>query len=219
MPEETQPIDVPLLKRATDFVVALLLLVFFGPLLLLLMLAILVSMLCRKSDRGRLLYRERRISRGREFDILKFRVLTNAALRLMEEEGKHARMLEDDIENLTWAGRVLVKPCYLDEFPQLLNILLGQMSLVGPRPWPVSMVEDQVASGADYRMRVTAGWTGPAQLEKRVGGNMTGGQSQKLDVEYVENLQTLGGVSVCVSDMKVLLKTAQVMLQRQGLKN
>jgi lipopolysaccharide/colanic/teichoic acid biosynthesis glycosyltransferase len=81
------------------------------------------------------------------------------------------------------------------------------------------MVEDQVASGADYRMRVTAGWTGPAQLEKRVGGNMTGGQSQKLDVEYVENLQTLGGVSVCVSDIKVLLKTAQVMLQRQGLKN
>ena len=75
-------------------------------------------------------------------------------------------MLEADEANLTWAGRRLLKPWYLDELPQLWNVLRGDMSLVGPRPWPPSMVANQVASGLTYRNEFVAGWTGPAQVQK-----------------------------------------------------
>ena len=80
----------------------------------------------------------------------------------------HARMLEADESNLTWAGRRLLKPRYLDELPQIWNVFRGDMSLVGPRPWPPSMVATQVAKGFTYRNEFVAGWTGPAQVEKGV---------------------------------------------------
>ncbi len=77
-------------------------------------------------------------------------------------------MHEADEANLTWAGRRLLKPWYLDELPQLWNVLRGDMSLVGPRPWPPSMVANQVAKGLTYRNEFVAGWTGPAQVQKGV---------------------------------------------------
>ena len=80
----------------------------------------------------------------------------------------HARMHEADEANLTWAGRRLLKPRYLDELPQIWNVFRGDMSLVGPRPWPPSMVASQVAKGYTYRNEFVAGWTGPAQVEKGV---------------------------------------------------
>ena len=66
--------------------------------------------------------------------------------------------------NLTWAGRRLLKPRYLDELPQIWNVFRGDMSLVGPRPWPPAMVANQVAKGFTYRNEFVAGWTGPAQV-------------------------------------------------------
>ena len=76
-------------------------------------------------DRGPWLYRERRISRGREFDLLKFRTLRRDVLARMDSES-HARMHEADEANLTWAGRRLLKPWYLDELPQIWNVLRGR---------------------------------------------------------------------------------------------
>src|SRR4051794_36608305 len=102
------------------------------------------DMACSRRDRGAFLYREPRISRGRPFGLLKFRALRRAALEQMRREGGHARLYEADSNNLTWAGRRLLKPWYLDELPQLLNVVRGDLSLVGPRPWPPDMVRRQV---------------------------------------------------------------------------
>ena len=77
-------------------------------------------------------------------------------------------MHEGEEANLTWAGRRLLKPRYLDELPQIWNVFRGDMSLVGPRPWPPPMVANQVAKGITYRNEIVAGWTGPAQVEKGV---------------------------------------------------
>src|SRR5437870_1509216 len=78
----------------------------------------------------------------------------------------HARPHEADPENLTWVGRRVLKPWYVDEVPQLLNVLRGDISLVGPRPWPPELVEAQAAAGFAYRNEIAAGLTGPAQVTK-----------------------------------------------------
>src|SRR6188768_3199595 len=103
----------PIAKRVLDESIALLLLVVLSPVFAFLFIAMGIGMALRTEDRGPWLYRERRISRGREFDLLKFRTLRRAALAEMGAE-PHARLLEGDESNLTWSGRRLLKPWYLD---------------------------------------------------------------------------------------------------------
>jgi lipopolysaccharide/colanic/teichoic acid biosynthesis glycosyltransferase len=138
-------------KRIVDRTVAALLMLLLSPLFALALLALALDKLLVRRDRGSWLYRERRISQGRQFDLLAFRVLQEVALeQLGGSEGAYARLYEREHDNLTRAGRLL-KRMYLDELPQLVNILRGDLSLVGPRPWPVPMVEKQVAEGFPYR--------------------------------------------------------------------
>jgi len=191
---------------------AAVLLALFSPLLLALFLAMAADMACSPRDRGSFLYREPRISQGRSFSLLKFRTLRRAALEQMRLEGGHARLYEADSNNLTWAGRRLLKPWYLDELPQLLNVLRGDLSLVGPRPWPPDMVRRQVAEGRDYRNRVPAGLTGPAQVTKGAGIPY-----EDLDAAYVEASGTLSGWALVRYDLQILCQTVLVIARGEGL--
>jgi lipopolysaccharide/colanic/teichoic acid biosynthesis glycosyltransferase len=168
------------------------------------------AMVLRPEDRGRWLYREPRISRGREFDLLKFRVLREDVLVELNRSHWHAMLGEVDAANLTWSGRHVLKPWYLDELPQLLNILKGDMSLVGPRPWPPSLVRQQVAQGYPYRNLVRAGLTGPVQITK--GRPETGG-TPLVDLEYVQACRRLTGPR----DLGILLRTISVVWRGEGL--
>lgn len=207
----------PILKRATDKVVALGLLLFLSPILVVILLGIGAGMLRRPRDRGSLFYREARISCGREIGVLKFRVLREDVLARMRREGQaHLRPYEADVENLTWAGRYLIKRWYLDEIPQLLNILRGEMSLVGPRPWPLEMVRDQLDRGLDYRNLILAGWTGPAQIHK---GRTTFAGSEDFDLEYVARCRTMSGPRLWRYDAHILLRTLRMLLRGEGLTN
>ena len=213
---DTQTADVPypLAKQVFDRVVAAILVFAATPLLLVAVLLIGLDMLFVRRDRGPWFYRERRISRGREFDVLKFRVLRTSALAdLAGKPGSYARQYEQDTSNLTWAGSI-IKRIYADELPQLLSVLRGQLSLVGPRPWPVSMVEKQVADGYDYRLRTTAGWTGPAQVRKDLGKK---GESTRLDLQYVDLCRTLGGPKLVRYDVGILRQSIATMLRGRGL--
>jgi lipopolysaccharide/colanic/teichoic acid biosynthesis glycosyltransferase len=173
--------------------------------------AVALDMLRCRRDRGRVLYRERRVSRGRTFELLKFRTLREDVLVVADG---HVRPFESDVANLTWAGRRVLKPMYLDELPQLWNVLRGDMSLVGPRPWPHELVERQLARGLDYRLRVPAGWTGPAQVSKGRARDY-----EELDLAYVELLETRGGWDVVRHDLGVLRETVRTMLRGEGLAN
>lgn len=204
----------PVAKRVLDESFALVLLVVLSPVFALLFLAIGLDMVFRSEDRGAWLYRERRVSRGGEFDLLKFRTLRRDALAGMRGES-HVRLLEADESNLTWAGRRVLKPWYLDELPQLWNVIRGHMSLVGPRPWPPSMVATQVARGLRYRNEFVAGWTGPAQVQK--GVTETSGYAE-LDVAYVEAARAAGGWRLMRMDLAILWKTLLVMARGEGLK-
>jgi lipopolysaccharide/colanic/teichoic acid biosynthesis glycosyltransferase len=204
----------PLAKQLEDRVLSAALVVLLSPVLAVAAGAIAAGGLRARRDRGPLLYRERRISRGREFPLLKFRVLREDVLvRIGEDE--HARLYEADAGNLTWAGRRILKPWYLDELPQLFNVLRGDMSLVGPRPWPREMVERQLESGLDYRNRVPAGWTGSAQLQK---GLVETAHYTELDREYVAACRTWSGWKLVRHDLAIIWRTFRVLARGEGLR-
>jgi lipopolysaccharide/colanic/teichoic acid biosynthesis glycosyltransferase len=206
-------VSYPATKRLLDESIALVLVAVLSPVFALLFFAIGLDMLFRSEDRGAWLYRERRVSRGREFDLLKFRTLRRDALAGMHGES-HVRLLEADESNLTWAGRRVLKPWYLDELPQLWNVIRGDMSLVGPRPWPPSMVAKQVARGLTYRNEFIAGWTGPAQVQK--GAAETSGYTE-LDLAYVALCRGDSSLRVLREDLRLLWRTARVMARGEGL--
>jgi lipopolysaccharide/colanic/teichoic acid biosynthesis glycosyltransferase len=186
-------------KRALDLVVAAPLLLLTSPVFALVFVAYL----------GRPFYRERRVSAGRTFGLLKFRTLRRDVLA---HAAGHARLLEADPANLTWLGRRILKPWYLDEIPQFWNVVRGQISLVGPRPWPPELVAQQRAEGVTYRDEVPAGLTGLAQLTK--------GSEQRfadLDIAYVERSRSLGSLALVRYDLRILVRTLGVMARGEGL--
>ena len=196
-------------KRLLDLLVCFVLLLLLAPAILFVLAAMAVDMAIVRRDRGPFLYREPRVSRGRTFELLKLRTLRTDVLA---RAGGHARLLEADRANLTWAGRRVLKPWYLDELPQLLNVLRGDISLVGPRPWPPDLVAQQVAEGKDYRLGIGAGLTGEAQVTK--GGDQL---YADLDERYVEACRTLGGLALVRRDLGILRRTVGVLARGQGL--
>jgi lipopolysaccharide/colanic/teichoic acid biosynthesis glycosyltransferase len=200
----------PRAKRTEDVVLSLVFLAVFSPLIVAAFALIGVDMLLVPADRGPFLYRERRVSRGREFDLLKFRALRADVLR--QADG-HARRFEEGGSNLTRAGRVL-KRWYLDELPQLVNILLGDMSLVGPRPWPVTLLDSGTVPGQGYRRTAVTGWTGPAQVTKGARDPVDG---TELDLAYLDMIERASGLRIVGRDLSLLLETGRVLVRGEGL--
>ncbi|MBE7196730.1 MAG: sugar transferase [Parafilimonas terrae] len=212
-PDECAVAEHPLLdrtlKRSFDVGVATLGLLLLGPLLLLVALAI------WSVDGGSPLYRHRRLGRGgRSFDCLKFRsmrtdgdaVLTryldqNPAARA---EWARTRKLKDD-PRVTPIGQMLRKSS-LDELPQLLNILRGDMSLVGPRPIVEAEVEKYGDAAAAY-FAVRPGLTGAWQVSGR--SDTTYAERVRLDRLYVESRSFAG-------DMMIIVRTIPAVFLVKG---
>jgi lipopolysaccharide/colanic/teichoic acid biosynthesis glycosyltransferase len=205
----------PTAKLVFDRTAAGLLIVLLSPVLLLALAVLAVDMLLVPGDRGRWFYRESRISRGREFEVMKFRVLREDVLaEIALQDGAYARLFEADHDNLTAAGRI-VKRIYADELPQLFNVLRGDISLVGPRPWPVPMVEKQVAEGLDYRLHAMAGWTGPAQVRK---DSKAKSRATDLDLDYLRLCRSLSGIRLVRHDLRILGQSLRTALRGRGLR-
>jgi lipopolysaccharide/colanic/teichoic acid biosynthesis glycosyltransferase len=199
-------IPYPLRKRVFDLSLALAVILLLSPLALAVVVLMLGDMLFAPRDRGPLLRRETRISRGRTFELLKFRTVRR------DTDGE-PRLAEREPANLTWAGRRILKPWYLDELPQLWNVLRGDISFVGPRPWEPKLVEEQLAAGYDYRLHVVAGLTGAAQVTKGTGD----WRYTERDLEYVEKSRTLAGWALVRYDLGILRETVRVMARGEGL--
>lgn len=143
-------------KRAIDVVGALVLLVLFAPLLLL------IVLLIRLDSRGPAVYRQQRVGRdGRNFTILKFRSMRTDAPCISTEEMQRA-----GINPVTRMGRIL-RATSLDELPQLVNILKGEMSFIGPRPALPSQTDVNTRRDALGVHAATPGITGLAQVMGR----------------------------------------------------
>jgi len=181
------------MKRLFDIAVASSALVTFSPV------AGVVALLIRHRLGSPILFRQRRPGlHGVPFEILKFRTMT-------DERGPDGALLPDEAR-LTPLGKAL-RRLSLDELPQLINVLGGELSLVGPRPLLVRYL-DRFSPEQARRHEVKPGLTGWAQVNGRNG--ITWEEKLELDVWYVDNQSFL-------LDMKILAKTVAQVLKRSGI--
>jgi Undecaprenyl-phosphate glucose phosphotransferase len=177
-------------KRGFDLVVALAALLAFSPFMLLIAAAIWLE------DRGPVFYRQVRMGLdGKSFDIFKFR-----SMRVGAERETGAKWAEKDDPRCTHVGRV-IRAWSLDELPQLLNVVLGDMSVIGPRPERPEFVEQFRAELPHYMLRhkVRAGITGWAQVHGW-RGNTSIRMRIEHDLYYIENWSLM-------LDLKILFMT------------
>ncbi|HDR7377669.1 MULTISPECIES: sugar transferase [Bacillus] len=186
------------LKQIIDVIVAIVGLVVSSPVFLLLI-------ICIKLDsKGPVLFKQRRIGKGKkEFYILKFRTM-----RIDTPKDMPTHLLEDPDMYITKVGKFLRKTS-LDELPQIINIIKGEMSIIGPRPalWnQYDLIKERDKYGAND---VTPGLTGWAQINGR--DELPIDVKAKLDGEYVDKLSPL-------FDLKVFFMTIKSVLKSEGVK-
>lgn len=193
-------------KRVFDIVVSLVALVGTA------IITIPVAIAIKVTDRGPIFYTQTRVGRrGKPFKMIKFRsMVVNAdkmKSELAEQTGQKGRFIfkmKND-PRVTTVGR-FIRKFSIDEFPQFLNVLRGDMSVVGPRP-PLPEEVAQYNQTYATRMLVKPGITGPWQVSGR--SNFSEEESEALDVTYVQNWSMLG-------DVVLLFRTVGAVLTHKG---
>lgn len=182
------------MKRVFDVTVSALLLILFSPVMLLCALAV------HLEDGGAVLYRQTRLTRnGAMFSVLKFRSMVPDA----EADGKAVLAAAHD-DRITRTGRVL-RRFRLDELPQLINILRGEMSLVGPRPERPELAVEYAKQYPEfpYRLQVKAGLTGYAQVTGSYDTEPI--DKLKMDLMYIEQYSLLLDIQILLLTLKTAL--------------
>ena len=186
-----------IIKRCGDILISLLMLTVMA-------IPMGIIALCVRSDGGPAIYRQTRLTRdGRPFRLLKFR-----SMRVDAEDDGVIRMSSQHDDRVTPVGRI-IRPCRLDELPQLFNILKGDMSLVGPRPERLEhhvLYESQIP---EFRLRLQckAGLTGYAQVYGKY--NTTPYDKLNMDLMYIAHPSVW-------EDLKLLFATVAILFRRDS---
>lgn len=187
-----------LLKRIVDLLVSAVAIVVFSPFMI-------VTAVCIKAyDKGPVLYKQKRSTiGGRIFEIYKFRSMVVDA----EKDGKAVLASRHD-DRITPIGK-FIRRYRIDELPQLFNIFMGDMSIVGPRPERPEIGEEyaKVMPEFRYRLKVKAGLTGYAQVIGKY--DTTAYDKLKMDMMYIENYSFF-------LDVKLILMTVKTMFQKES---
>ncbi len=205
---------IPVAKRLFDITVSTTALLLLSPLLLL------IALLIKLESRGQVLYVSERAGSGYDiFNFYKFRSMRKGADRELSElsvsnnqygAGDDAIFVK--IENdprITRIGK-FIRNTSLDELPQLLNVLKGDMSIVGNRPLPLYEAELLTTDHCAGRFLAPAGITGLWQVTKRGGNEMSISERIALDIEYARKYSVL-------YDLKIILKTIPALLQQTNV--
>lgn len=185
------------IKRVLDLILSVVLLVCFLPVFI-------VTAICIKvEDGGPVFFRQERYTKnGKIFRIIKFRSM------VVDAEKDGAKPCIGNDSRITKVGRVL-RRSRIDELPQLLNILKGDMSFVGPRPERVEHVKQYIKEVPEfaYRLRVKGGLTGYAQIFGKY--NTSAYDKLRLDLMYIENQSLL-------TDLKIMMLTFRTIFQSES---
>lgn len=193
------------IKRPVDVIGSLFGLVLLSPLFLI------IAVLIKLDSRGPVLFRQVRIGKdGRPFWFFKFRSMVENAEE-MKQKLMHLNELEGPVFKISEDPRItpiggFLRRTSLDELPQLLNVLAGQMSLVGPRP-PLPCEVEKYEGWQRDKLSVTPGITCLWQISGRNHIGFT--EWMRLDIEYIRR-QSLG------LDLKILVRTLPAVLSRKG---
>lgn len=194
-----------LLKRAADTLMALVITLVLSPVLIVIALAV------KLGDRGPVFYRQERVGAQSEpFEMFKFRTMVVHADRLVDtmttgHEINDVLFKDRQDPRVTRVGRLL-RRFSLDELPQLFNVLIGEMALVGPRP-PLAREVVLYESDSMQRLRVRPGMTGLWQISGR--SDLSWDQSIRLDLWYVDNWTPL-------LDLQILMRTFKAVVSGSG---
>ncbi len=182
------------MKRMIDLICSLFLLIIASPFMLITAIAI------KLYDGGPVLYKQIRCTEGgREFKIMKFR-----SMRTDAEKDGVARLAQKNDNRITPIGK-FIRKVRIDELPQLINILVGDMSFIGPRPERPEIIAQYVEIMPEfaYRMKVKAGLAGYAQVYGKY--NTTPYDKLKLDLTYIENYSLWLDLKLMLLTLKILL--------------
>jgi len=188
-----------LVKRASDFIIALLVLISISPLL------VLIALVIKLTTPGNILFKQRRYGLdGREIIVYKFRTMS------VSEDSDTIKQATRNDDRITPVGSFL-RRLSLDELPQFINVLQGTMSVVGPRPHAVAHNEEyrHLIKGYMVRHKVNPGITGLAQVRGFRGETETVGDMRRRvesDLEYLRNWSL-------ELDLKIIFKTVKMMLK------
>ena len=183
-----------LIKRTMDIVISLCGLIVLGPLMLF------TALLIKLDDGGKVFFRQRRATKGGKlFKVYKFRT--------MKEAGSINQSAKSDDDRITRVGKYLRK-FRIDELPQLINILKGEMSVVGPRPEMVENVDKYTAELPEfsYRLKVKGGLTGHAQIAGKY--NTSPKDKLVLDLFYIEKYSLWLDFKLIMQTITVLFKAS-----------
>ena len=182
------------IKRILDFILSLIALIVLSPVLLV------VAILVRIKLGSPIIFKQQRPGKDEKiFTLYKFRTMT-------DKKDENGNLLPDS-DRLTKFGKVL-RSTSLDELPELVNILKGDMSIVGPRPL---LIRDMLFMTDEQRKRHTVrqGLTGLAQINGR--NNINWEEKLEYDLQYIKNITFVG-------DMKIIFKTILKVLKRDDIK-
>lgn len=189
------------LKRVTDIILSILSLITLSPIL------VIVALFIKLDSRGPVFYKQRRVGfRGKKFTLYKFRSMITDA-----EKYTGPVWAEKNDRRITNLGKI-IRPLRLDELPQLFNVLMGNMSFVGPRPERPHFVArfKKEISLYNLRLSVFPGITGLSQVRHNYDRTMEDVQKKlDYDLEYINNLSLQ-------LDLKIFFKTILTVLKREG---
>jgi len=192
-----------LLKRALDLGLAVIGLALLSPLLLL------IALLVKGTSTGPILFRQSRLGlEGRPFQIAKFRTMVADAENRARRTADGANQVIADDPRISRVGRWL-REWSLDELPQLWNVLLGDMSLVGPRPDELSALP-LYSTAQKEKLSMKPGITGLAMVRGR--NSIPWPRRIELDIEYIRTFSLW-------RDLRILVQTVGVLLGRRGIYN
>lgn len=184
-------------KRIIDIIASLICLILFMPFFIIIAIAIKVY------DGGPVFYRQDRLTiDGKIFKVIKFRSMR------MDSEKDGARLAAKNDDRITPIGKIL-RNIHVDELPQLINILKGDMSWVGPRPERPEIAKEyyKTIPEFEFRLKVKAGLTGYAQIYGKY--NTTPYDKLKLDMYYIEHCSVL-------MDIRLILMTVKILFQKEN---
>ena len=182
-------------KRVFDIFFSMVLLVLLSPLILL------TAIIIKLQDGGPVFYKQKRLTQfGKVFEIIKFR-----SMKVDAEKDGVARLASEHDDRITPFGR-LIRSCRIDELPQLINILVGDMSVVGPRPERPELVEKilEEVPEFNYRLNVKAGPTGYAQVYGKYNTKLR--DKLLFDLMYIQNYSIMLDIRIMFLTFKILFK-------------